>query len=269
MSTSLPPETKIVVVGRERWSTYSVFNRNAFPADVAGLVESCSTRAAVLLVNFENVRLEIERDNVRFADSLQAQSNDLTQAVTSRPDLRPVAYYDGLGYITALYGCFIGVKSFLDIYAQLMTALILSNASMTFKRAKFGDNKLAGGAFIKWLKGSAPKTFTKAGPLADLTYRHSKDWITPTVLLRDTIAHYADIPGMKHMRLELKNSSPVFDVREIEEPAMPDGASVISFCNILMEKLRAYVSESVVLLPKINLEMINANSFLVSKGSGL
>jgi hypothetical protein len=85
------------------------------------------------------------------------------------------------------------------------------------------------------------------------------------VALRDTLAHYADIPGMKHMRLAFRTSPPVFDVREIEEPAMPDKSSVVSFCADLIERLRTYVAESVVLLPNVKLEIINPNGFLVSK----
>jgi tetrahydromethanopterin S-methyltransferase subunit B len=140
MSTLLPPETKIVIVGEERWSSFAVFNGNAFPCGLEELVDSCSTRAAILLIHLEEVRSEIERDRLRFVNSLENQRNDLTTAVTSRPDLRPVGYYDGLGYIAALYGFLIGIKSFLDLYAQLMAKVALPSASMTFKRTKIGDN---------------------------------------------------------------------------------------------------------------------------------
>jgi hypothetical protein len=146
-----------------------------------------------------------------------------------------------------------------------MAKLACPSVSMTFKKAKIGNVQISGGAFINWLKGSAPKSFTKANALADLTYQHSKEWITPCIDYRDMLAHYADIPGIRHMRLRFKTVHPVFDVTEIEEPSMPDGLPVVSYCAGLLERLRAYVSRSIVLLPNVKHELISPNSFLTPR----
>ena len=260
-----PPEVRLVIVGEERWSTYGVFNANAYPEAVKYAVNSCSTRAAIFLVNVAVVQSEVTKDRLRFTQSLVRQREDLTRALTSRRDLNPVGYYDGLGYLTALYGCFLSLKSFLDVYSQLMAKLACPGVKMTFKKAKIGNLQLSGGTFINWLKGSAPKSFIKATALADLTYEHSKGWITSCVDYRDMLAHYSDIPGMRHMRLRFRTIHPVFDVTEIEEPRMPDGSPVVSYCTGLLERLRAYVSRSVVLLPNVKQELISPGTFLAPR----
>ncbi len=256
---------KIVMVGQERWSTYGVFNANAYPDGVGDVVTACGTRAAIFLVHMSELKSEVATDRLRFAESLESQRDDLTRALTGHSGPSPVGYFDGLGYLTALYGCLLSLKSFLDVYAQLMAKVILPRTSMTFKRANVGNVDLSGGKFINWLNRSAPSSFGKAAFLADLTKKHSNEWITPCVSYRDTLTHYADLPGIQHMSIRFRTIPPVFDFREIEEPTMPDGTPVVSYCGDILDKLRSYVQQSVVILPNTRQDLISTDSFLIPR----
>jgi hypothetical protein len=250
-------ETRIVFVGPERWQTYSVFNGNAFPNELEAIVEACSTRLALVFLHISELHEEIERDKKRFRDALERQRKDLATGLSRRADLLCVGYYDGLGYIAAMHGCLASIKSFFDVYAQLMGKLIVSGANCRFKRATVDGESLSGGSVINWLRQSAPAAYAQSGALASLTLNHSREWITQAVEYRDRISHCSDIDGMKHMHLQLYPKDPPYDICEMVPPKMPDSKSVTDYFSELQERLVGYVKESIVLLPKVDRSLIS------------
>jgi len=256
-------DTKMILVGDERWSTYGTFNLNAFPEELQPNVEACSTRAAIHLVQLNMVKEAVKKNYNDFQKELENKFTDKT--VTSLKDSNidsMVVYYDGIDYLTAFHGFLISLKSFLDVYSLLICKAIQPSLEGIFFNAKtIGDKKISGGRVISWLKDSAPKSFINSLKLQKVIENHSNNWITDAVNYRDTLSHRGDIKGMKHMHVDLK--TPSYKYGDIIFPLMPDNQLVVDYCSELLSKLREFVEESMILLPNIEMKHITFTNFLI------
>ncbi len=254
---------KIELVGEERWSTHSVFNSNAFPVGLEPNVEACSTKAAIHLVHLNMVKEAVKKNYKDFQKELKLKITSQYVASLKKSHSDPViVYYDGLDYLAALYGFLNSLKSFLDVYATLICRTIQpSLGKKSFKRGMVGGKRIAGGAVVRWLKGSAPKTFKNSSKLQRAIENHSNNWITEAVNHRDILSHQGDIKEMEHMHIIL--NPPSYRYPGILPPLMPDGQLVVDYFSELLSKLREFVEESMILLPNIEMEHITFTNFLI------
>lgn len=259
------PETKLIFVGPERIVTDALFNANAFPEELKDEVDACSTRVSIVLLHVKNVKQEVLKDKERFLRELQRTDTYKTLCYT-RNDINIVAYYDGLEYIAALHGFFYSIKSFFDVYAQLMIKLIdpKGKMRMTFSKATINSRKIVGGNIVNWLRNSAPNTFKKSAELSALIIHHSETWIFQTVKYRDELSHYCDIKGIKHMHTVLFHEEPLFKAEDIVFPVMPNGLQVANFCENIVDNLRTFIEQSLVLLPDVKLNFLYTGRWVLA-----
>jgi hypothetical protein len=247
----------MIITSPYRWETFHVFNANAFPENLGHNVNVCGDRLALCRYYTSFLSKEISIERHLFIEELKKQQEDIKRGLSERQDsLKFVAYSDGLQYMAATFGCLNAMKSFLDVYAQLMVKVVSPNTMLTFSKKPINGRKIAGGILINWLQKSAPKTFNKAKDLADITKRHSNEWITQAVSYRDTLSHFADIEGMLHMHVPLQLKDPPYDSANIELPKMPDGVPLIDYCQDIFNRLTSYLKESIILLPNIKRDLI-------------
>jgi hypothetical protein len=250
----------MIIASPYRWETFSVFNANAFPANLGHNVNDCSLRLALCLYYTSLVSKEISKERDVFIKELKVQQKAIRKGLSNRQDsLKFVAYSDGLQYLAATFSYLNAIKSFLDIYAKLMAKLISPGKNMmSFKKKPINDcRNISGGALINWLRDSTPKNFNNANDLADITIRHSNEWITQAVNYRDTLSHFGDIDGMVHMQVQLQPKDPPYNSSNIELPKMPDGVPLVDYCQDIMSRLIYYLKESIILLPNISNSLIN------------
>lgn len=120
---------------------------------------------------------------------------------------------------------------------------------------------MSGGHLINWLRASAPNDYKENVNLSEIILRNSKTWISEVVSYRDQLNHYGDIEGLNHMHVDLKDPLKDFKEKYIENPVMPDGTDVVLYCIGLLNKLGDFISESLKLLPNIDLKLLRRGSF--------
>lgn len=255
---------KMEFVGDERWSTHSVFNSNAFPAELAPEVNTCSTKAAIHLVYLNMIKEAVKKDRKNFQKVLKLKlTKEQVASIRKNNSVPVIAYYDGEEYLAALYGFLSSLKSFLDVYSILIHKTIQPSLrqNILFNSDTVGGEKISGGAIIKWLDNSSPSTFTNSSELKRVIEDHSNNWITEAVRNRTDLVHYGDIKGIEHMQIVLNPRPGKYP--GIFPPLMPNGQPVEDYCSNLLSKLREFVEESLILLPNIKMEHITFTNFLI------
>ncbi|MBN2395504.1 MAG: hypothetical protein JXC36_03455 [Candidatus Atribacteria bacterium] len=259
----------IKFVGEERWATFGIFNGNAFPPGLEGIVSDCSSRAAMFLYHVNALNMNMTASKRMFIRQLKSNlSEQWTQGFVNTKinrDMNFMAIYDGLDYLAAFNCMLQELKSLLDIYANLMAKLIIPSAQLKFSKAIIEGINISGGKVVLWLRNSAPTNFANTSLLSEVIVKHSTDWITQAVKYRDTLIHYGDIKGLKHMHVMLKREYPPFNEAEIELPAMPDGRLLTDYCIGLVDKLANFLDESLKLLPNVDHSLIRFGSFVLPK----
>ncbi|MCK4793900.1 MAG: hypothetical protein KAV87_59790 [Desulfobacteraceae bacterium] len=252
----------IQFVDENLFSAFSLFNGNAYPASVRGEVNAAANQAAMFRYQTRNVGEVIFRDRNRFFNQLLQERGSLERAARKKGEESWIAIYEGAGYLSSLNGAFYSLKSFLDAFAQLMTKLIVPSQKMTFKRATLEGEKLSGGAFVKWLNHSAPKSFSDAGALADVVMTNSREWITEAVLhYRDRLTHDGKIEGLVPMHVLVEDFVKDFLATHIQNPTMPNGIKVDVYCVSMLRRLEDFVYETVQLLPNVDQDLVSRGPF--------
>lgn len=115
---------KINFVSEDRWVTFGFFNENAYPQHIRTICKASSERAAIFRFQIKNINDIIKKDRQAFFKLLLTNKDNLMKNIDETPELNLIVYYDGLEYLTYLHAIFNSLKSFLDVYAQLIGKLI-------------------------------------------------------------------------------------------------------------------------------------------------
>jgi hypothetical protein len=154
---------RIDIADRLRWSTLAVFNANAYPDDLHSIVTSCQLRLALLVANANALRREVSAALDYFQQELSTE--DMVTMSNSARKVRLVAFAYSDGYIGSLYSLLAVTRSFLDIYALLMSKLIDRRLTWSFGSKAVDGEPKAGGRMINWLRHSAPSNLDSAAGL--------------------------------------------------------------------------------------------------------
>lgn len=246
--------TRVVVVGPQRWQAFHVFNGNAFPENVQQVVDACAWRFALLLLHASRMSEALERDLTDLRVVIERQRADLEAAVKSRPELTPVVVYDGLAHVAEMHDCLNALKSFLDLYAKLIGKLSIPPFEGSFGKANINGTKVSGGRLVNALRNQTQDP--AAHELADLTLRHSEEWITAAVAYRDQLSHRSNLDHMVPMHLPLSPHEPHIDVTRVVRPAMPNGKDLQFYFREVVRNLADYVGRSVTLLPNVDQSLL-------------
>lgn len=250
MKTPIP----ILLIGPEYWEASHIFNPNAFPVHVRNLVFLCADCLSVFIFTVNQIEPNIKIDREQFLERLQ--TNKELNSFTPDPNKPCVVIYHNAKFLIALRLVLYSVKSFLDIYAQLVSKLIVPHSTISgFKEGTVDGQKIKGGKLIKWLTESAPSTFTNASALASVIKNNSSLWIEDVVNWRNKLIHYGEIPNLRPMMVPLQ-----CELDKVKDhvilPQMPNTKDVATYCNETRNNLFRFIRETFILLPEINFDLV-------------
>lgn len=231
----------------------ALLNPNAFPAASQPAATAAARRFAIFLFHCEALRREIEIAKEEFFRHLTRNwKSDYRPAVQGEQH-EFIAYSDGIRYLSALHAALYEMKAFLDLFMRLMCPLISSKPLPDgFRKGNVGDESLSGGRLINWIYGHRIDVLPSRDQLIAVIEAASKDWITPAVHVRDTVGHYRELPGFRHMRVSVSRGPRNLSERDILVPEMPDGYALPAYAFKLREHVGAFVSAVMPLLPNVN-----------------
>jgi hypothetical protein len=211
----------------------------------------------VLLYNATRILAEINNAQKAFLLHLQPNWTAYVAAAATRPELVVTAYADGLEYVSCLHSVFYEVKAFLDVYARLLARIICPHGGVpSFGKAKISGCEISGGRLANWIKGLAPEVCPLRGELYDHIVRESREWITPLVHYRDTVAHFRDIPDFRHLRISLSDGTPAIEHTRILPPQMPDGRCLAEYAQELSDRMGKFVDVTIRCIPSVKTELL-------------
>ena len=260
----------VTYVSNDRSFAQSYLNVNAFPSYVRKEVISSVSRFAIFHNQIKLLKYQLEEDRILFDQFINDPKMELASALMKKAkEDYYVAKFDGIEFLTYIQNLFYSLKSFLDVYTLLLARLIRPDQTNSFKRKNVDGQLVSGGAFIRWLRKSAPKSYNNASMLADFVLKESKEWITEAVDHRDIISHYSDIDDINCLCVELNKlespMAPIYDPMKVSDPVMPDGASVLDYAQLLGGRLRNYVIGTLSMFDDIKHELLNYPDFDVDQ----
>ncbi len=216
MEANRSDESRITVICLSPHSTpaYGIFNPNDWKDDSKAVVQACATECSLLFHAATRIA-EICRSPgsacSTYIDSLKEQWNmrpfDLAKTVVfcEIPDLH-----------LAIEGFFSGVKSLLDLLAQLLsTQCIVSTRIDGFHR----DGDVFGGRVLKSLRNNVrAENRVVASKLERLINDHKALWIDEVINARDRLIH-PDL-GARQLMFEvgLRNSQGTLELEDVFPP---------------------------------------------------
>lgn len=250
---------RVFLVGPENWEASNVFNPNAFPEYVRGLAVSCMDCLSMLSFSVNQVGPNIKSDRVEFLKGLR--TNKAFDGFTPDPNKPIVIVYHNAKFLAALHLVLYSTKSFLDVYAQLISKLIIPNATIFgFNEGNVNSKKIKGGRLINWLIQSAPSTYTNARILASAIQDNVSSWIEEAINWRDRLIHDGEIPNLRPMMVfpqcELRRVKP----NNIFLPQMPNGSNVITYCEEIRKNLYRFIRETFKMLPDIDFGLVDLDA---------
>ena len=250
---------QIWIVGQENFQASHVFNSNAFPRHVKGLVVPCMESLSIFSFSVNQVEPNLERDKGEFLRELKR--NKALDGYIPDPNKPSVFMYKNTRFTVSLYLVLSSMKSFLDVYAQLVSKLIDPTAKIRgFNEAKVDGKSTKGGRLINWLTGSSPSTYTKSKELASVIKDNATAWMGEAINWRDSIGHGGEIPNLRTMMVPPQNDPRKVEINHIILPQMPNGRDVITYCEETRKNLYKFIRETFKLLPNIESSLVDLDA---------
>lgn len=230
-----------------------LLGNNAFPEQARTLAGVVERRLAILIHNAHRVRDAVEHELLDFEWQIH---NRWSEFHSLSPELNWVVVAERTESNAALQAVLFEIKAFLDLYSRLIMKLFdlagIKGAIDDFGKGKVNGKSISGGSLINWLRNCVPTTDPYVARLADVIQRHSEEWISDAVSIRDTVGHRYEISGIKGLVVQLPMPLPQFPSTSVASPVMPTGEHLEDFAQVLIEKLFPFIDETVVLLPDVN-----------------
>lgn len=258
---------QLQMVSIDNWAAQSLFNANAYPSSLKELVHSCAVRAGILRYHVRNVATYVKAERAELAHRITSLWDEQFRPVLEADDNADAfVQCSSSGYLSVLDGVLVSLKSLLDVYATVISRSFVPNQTLKFNRGKLkskGGNKLTGGRLIEWLRQSVPKMEAKsANVIADIITRHSEEWLTDAIELRDKIVHGGEIRALKPVATTLRLfSESGFDPQALSGPYMHDDSDVQTFCEKIITNTGAFLEETIINLPGINMGLIGVGVY--------
>lgn len=250
------PSVSIIVCGPSLVCATALMNTNSVAPEFETEFNVAARRLAIFLHNVSMLPIELDVVERNFCAHLDRNWELYVSAVKQKTELEYIAYADGLGYLARLHAILYELKSFLDILTRLLCRLVSRKPGPNgFNKGKVGDVDLSGGRLINWLAGHTIESLPNRDPLVHSLTSASHEWITEAIRLRDTLSHYRDIPGFRHMRVSVSSGPKSLNRGDILAPAMPGGEDLSTFTSHLRDRLCALLSEVLSLAPGVKSEM--------------
>lgn len=249
------PYVSMVVCSPPIVCATAMMNANAFSTALEDEVHSVSRRLAIFLHHVNAMSGELDRSRELFFVHLQRNWQAYVAAVKNRAEVEYVAFSDGIAYLSCLHAVMYEFKAFLDLFARLLCRLVSEGGPPGFNKGKVAGQELSGGRVINWLSQQRVEVLPNREALISLMHEASANWITLAVGIRDTLGHYRDLPGFRHMRLSVTYGPAVISSSDILAPEMPDGQDLAGYAQQLCNQLCTLVSSALLLLPNVKADL--------------
>jgi hypothetical protein len=252
MKTPIP----ILLIGPENWRASHPFNPNAFPVDIRGLVFACMDCLSMFIFSVNQVEPNIEEDRKQFLGKLR--TNKAFDGFRPDPNKPCVVIYHNAKFLVAFHLVLYSVKSFLDVYAQLVSKLIVPNSTIGgFSKGTMDGKQIAGGRLMNWLTKDTPDTYTNASRLTRVIKEHVLLWIKDAVNWRDKLIHHGEIPNLRPMMVPLYREAHRVKADDVILPQMPNGVDIITYCRETRNNLFRFIRETLPLLPNVDFNLVS------------
>lgn len=256
----------IIITSKDAWAAHALFNPNAYSPNLKGLVLSCAVRAGILRHHVQEVAAYVEADRAELVHQITSMWDEQFKPVLEADGSADASVHlSSLGYLSALDGVLVSLKSLLDVYATVISSSFVASQNLKFNRGKVDDTgrELSGGRLIKWLRRSVPTEHAKsASVIADIIIQHSGGWLTDAIELRDKIVHGGEIRALKPVATTLRLfSKSGFNSQALSGPYMHDGRDVPTYCGNILTNASAFLEETIKHLPGIEMKLINLGEY--------
>jgi hypothetical protein len=246
----------IVIVDPNFWSASALFNPNAFPDRVKEDAAACGDRLGILTHSAEVVTREPGLNRALLLRQLR--ENRAFGSFQPPADKPTVIIFHNPSFLSGLYATLISVKSLLDLYARLVAKLIVPSASVFgFNSGQFQGRNVSGGRFLSWLESSTPREFKRRQDLISVFMHNLDEWLERAVAYRDSVVHDGEVPGLREAMLPFTDEAAHLRESDIVLPMMPDGQPVSDYCSAVVERVRALVAETLLVLPNVDSKLLS------------
>ncbi|GMV05701.1 MAG: hypothetical protein AMXMBFR53_19780 [Gemmatimonadota bacterium] len=220
---------------------------------------------AVLAHSVELVCNEPGLDRSRLLKTIQAHPS--FRGFRPKPEKPAVLVFHNLGFVSGVHAALIALKSMLDLYSRLITRLLVPTSTLFgFNKTPFRGRKRPGGRLLNWIENSAPDSFDQGPVLVATLVEHLDLWLEEAVDQRDAIIHDGGIPGLVEAMVPLVGHPNELDEAAILLPTMPGGEAVTDYCQRLVHNARILISQTLPLLPEVDLSLLKLYEGAVLRG---
>jgi len=251
---------RLIIASEETWSSFALFDPNAYPPKCRTLADLCAGQAALLFFHVGRIREVIRIDGVALTDLLSGR-NGRRSPLEGYPGNEIQAEHDSIALTVAVNGALAALKSFLDTFAFLISKLVGTGKHTDFGKAKVKGDSLSGGCIINSLRRNCPASYTRGGELADYIEEQSRTWIHRAVVFRDESLHAAGIKTLRKIRVLVgrRPGDAVFMLTLL--PVVIDEIVVEDYFSTLVTNLRAFVQNVLRYFPEVTLDKLPGEQF--------
>jgi hypothetical protein len=225
------------------WSTY--FNVNFVRDDLKPLTHACAAALGMVLSSTGFVEQYPQNPT-----ALMRRLRDMwdRERFSGGGDMgSPVAYMEDWLLLGGIYSALGAVKTFMDVYAGLITSAITPGNRMAgFNRR----GSRIGARLLEWLERSATH-YAGREALRATFETHLNEWLAQAIGWRDSLIHDGVMPGFQYMSVLIDREIIRLSVDDIHPAVMPDGTEVAAYARTIRERLVSLIAATVYELPGI------------------
>lgn len=251
---------RLIVASEETWSSFALFDPNAYPPRCRTLADQCAGQAALLFFHVRQIREVMRIDGIALTDLLSGR-NGQRSPLEGYGGEAIQAEHDSIPLTVAVNGALAALKSFLDTFAFLISKLVGTGKHTDFGKTKVKGETLAGGCIINSLRRNCPDSFTRGEDLANYIEEQSRAWIHRAVVLRDESLHAAGVKTLRKIRVLVNRRAgdTVFALTLL--PVVIDETAIEEYFSSLINNLRAFVQGVLRHFPEVTLDKLPGEKF--------
>ena len=250
---------RMIITTEESWYSYAIFNRNAFGANVAKIVDGCTEKSAMLFAHIRTIKYASEAEKQKFVDIINGKLGKSPIEGFQGNEIQ--LEYDSVLLTIAVHGFLTSLKTLLDNYAFLLACTIGLKSVGDFGKAKVNGKKISGGSIINALRNNCPKSYSSGKDLADIIEKHSNNWISNVVSIRDQAAHHTSISSYDKICLIAKRNinTNLFNIQFL--PITIKDIELHIYFNEILKNLKTFLEETIEHIPGLIKSEINIDMY--------
>lgn len=251
---------RLTVASEETWSSFALFDPNAYPPRCRALADQCASQAALLFFHVRRIQEVIRIDGIALTNLLSGRNGQRSPLEGYRGHAIQ-AEHDSIALTVAVNGALAALKSFLDTFAFLISKLVGTGKHTDFGKTKVKGETLTGGCIINSLRRNCPASFTRGNELADYIEEQSRAWIHRAVTLRDESLHAAGVKTLRKIRVLVNRQAGdmVFVLTLL--PVVIDEIAIDEYFSGLINNLRAFIQDVLRHFPEVTLDKLPGEKF--------